>query len=116
VWCLIADVSKHCFYSIFIGDWISIHLRRWTKHSVPKRRLLSGYPLAFEDRTYSDPKRRLVSGYPLAYKDGTRSVPKRWLLSGYPLTYGDENVPKRLILSVYPLAYEHGTVFRNVGY
>jgi hypothetical protein len=40
------------------------------KDSVPKRRLLSGYPLAYEDGTGSVPKRRL-SGYPLAYEYGT---------------------------------------------
>jgi hypothetical protein len=41
------------------------------EQSVPKRRLLSGYPLAYKYGTYSVLKRRLLSGYPLAYKYGT---------------------------------------------
>jgi hypothetical protein len=37
MWCLIADVLEHCVCSIFI----STHLWRWNRHSVPKRRLLN---------------------------------------------------------------------------
>jgi hypothetical protein len=40
-WCLIADVSGYCVCSVFIGEWMSTHLWRWNRHSVPKRLLLN---------------------------------------------------------------------------
>ena len=100
MWCLITDVSEHCVCSETSVKWLCTRLRRWNRHNVPKRRLLSGYPLAYEDGTDSVPKRWLLSGYPLAYEDGTHR----------------HSVPERRLLSGYPLAYEDGTVFRNVGY
>jgi hypothetical protein len=105
---------EQCYESSVV-KWISTRLWRFNRHSIPKRRLLGGYPLAYEDGTVLRIFGYLVDIHSLMKMEQTQCFETsviKWISN----RLWEWNSSETSVLSGYPLAYEYGidTVFRNV--